>query len=188
MQGTELLIPLAEIAGVFVGFGALIAVRGAAASETHELVYIESVVSMAIWVVIAALVPVIVGGYGVTGHTLWVVCSLLALVLFAAIIIVVRRTPEHRAEADATWGAIPVMRLAMVFGSTIWLPIASIAVAFILVVVGLFPDQEQALYLTAVSLGLFEAGFLLLVLVFWQRYHSDATDGAGVGAPGGSSA
>ena len=187
MADTELLIPLAEIAGVFVGFGALIAVRSAATSETHELVYIESVVSMAIWVVIAALVPVIVGGYGVTGHALWVVCSLLALVLFAAIIIVVRRTPEHRAEADATWGAIPVMRLAVVFGSTIWLPIASIAVALVLVVVGLFPDQEPALYVTAVSLGLFEAGFLLLVLVFWQRYHSVATDRA-AGAPGGSSA
>ncbi len=36
MQDTELFLSLAEIAGVFVGFGALISIRSAGASDAHE--------------------------------------------------------------------------------------------------------------------------------------------------------
>ena len=82
MQDTELFLSLAEIAGVFVGFGALIAVRSGGPTEAHEVTYIRWVMSIAIWVVIAALVPVIISRYALTGHELWLVCSLLALVLF----------------------------------------------------------------------------------------------------------
>ena len=41
--------------------------------------------------------------------------------------------------------------------------------ALILVVLGLFPDQEPALYLTAVVLGLFLTALTLLWLVFEHR-------------------
>jgi hypothetical protein len=39
----------------------------------------------------------------------------------------------------------------------------------ILVVLGLFPEQEAALYLTAVVVGLFVAAVTLAELVFMQR-------------------
>jgi hypothetical protein len=51
-------------------------------------------------------------------------------------------------------------------------------VALILVVLGLFPDQEEALYLTAVVLGLFLAALTLLWLVFEHRRPGAATDEA----------
>jgi hypothetical protein len=70
MQGTDVLIPLAEIAGVFVGFGALIAVRSGTAMSTFELVQVRYVMMAGIWVVIAALAPTVVGSYGVAGHGL----------------------------------------------------------------------------------------------------------------------
>ncbi|MGD8487245.1 MAG: hypothetical protein PVG27_02690 [Chloroflexota bacterium] len=38
--------------------------------------------------------------------------------------------------------------------------------ALVLVVLGLFPDQETALYLTAVVAGLFGAAAMLFMLVF----------------------
>ncbi len=101
MQDTELFMGLAGIAGVFVGFGALIAVRSGGASEPQEVTYIRTVMSFAIWVVIAALTPVIISRYDITGHTLWMPCSLLALGLWLGLWIVGERTTEAR-EVVAT--------------------------------------------------------------------------------------
>ena len=53
---------------------------------------------------------------------------------------------------------------------------------------GLFPNQEQALYLTAVGLGLFMGAIGLFVAVFWQRRPSVAADAAALPASRGSSA
>ena len=58
--------------------------------------------SFAIWVVIAALTPVIVGRYDITGHALWMPCSLLALLLWLGLWIVGERTTEAR-EAVAAY-------------------------------------------------------------------------------------
>jgi len=170
MQDTELFLSLAEIAGVFVGFGALIAVRSGGPTEAGEVTGIRWVVSNAIWVVIAALAPIIISSYGVTGHQLWLVCSLIALILFVVMMTVNGRAPENRAEIAATLAATPRAIVAVVvYGFTIWLPMASLVLALALVALGLFPDQEQALYLTAVGLGLFMGAMGLLVMVFLQR-------------------
>jgi hypothetical protein len=55
-------------------------------------------------------------------------------------------------------------------------------------VLGLFPDQEPALYLTAVGLGLFMGALTLLFLVLSQRRPAGAFDPAALPATGGSSA
>jgi hypothetical protein len=167
MQDADLLVQLAGIAGVFVGFGALISVRSGGASGAHEVAYIGWVVSTAIWVVIAALAPVIIGRYGIAGHELWLVCSLLALVLFVVIITVNGTAPEMQEDrALVRAGRPPLWVVAVAAGSTIWLPSAALALALALVVLGLFPDQESALYLTAVGLGLFMGAIGLFVMVF----------------------
>lgn len=183
MQDTDLFLSLAEIAGVFVGFAALISVRSGGASDAHAVTYIRSVVTTAIWVVIAALAPVIVSRYGVTGHELWLVCSLLALVLLLSQWIANERTTESRELGAALSRAQTVGVVASYLG----LMIPTIA-ALILVVLGLFPDQEPALYLTAVGLGLFLGAFSLLMLVFTQGRPQTASDPAELPATGGSSA
>jgi len=170
MQDTELFLSLAEIAGVFVGFGALIAVRSGGPTQAGEVTGIRWVMSNAIWVVIAALAPIIISSYGVTGHQLWLVCSLIALILFVVMMTVNGRAPENRAEIAATLAATPRAIVAVVvYGFTIWLPTASLVLVLALVALGLFPDGEQALYLTAVGLGLFMGAMGLLVMVFLQR-------------------
>jgi len=60
--------------------------------------------------------------------------------------------------------------------------------ALVLIVLGLFPDQEPALYLTAVGLGLVMGALTLLLLVFSQRRPQTASDPATLPATGGASA
>jgi len=183
MQDTDLFLSLAEIAGVFVGFGALISVRSGGPSEAHEVSYIRWVVSAAIWVVVAALAPVIVSRYGISGHEIWAACSLLALLLFLGLGIVNRRTPEMREDVAAMPRAMMVREMAA--NSLFIFPMIA---ALVLVVLGLFPDQEPALYLTAVALGLFGDALVLLYLVFSQRSPQTASDPAALPATGGPSA
>ena len=183
MQDADLLLSLAGIAGVFVGFAALISVRSGDRSEAHEVTWIRWVVSLGVWVVIAAIVPVIVSRYGVTGHELWLVCSLLGLVLYLGLWIAGERTPEAR-ELGAAWSraqAVRVVARNLAFG-------VPVIAALVLIVLGLFPDQEPALYLTAVGLVLSHGAFTLLFLVLSQGRPQPASDQAGLLETGGSSA
>ena len=182
MQDADLLLSLAGIAGVFVGFGALISVRSGDRSEAHEVTWIRWVVSLGVWVVIAAITPVIVSRYGVSGHELWLVCSLLGLVLFLGLWIVTERTTEARELGAAYSRAQTVGTVA--FNLAFGVPVIA---ALVLIVLGLFPDQEPALYLTAVGLGLFQGAFSLLMLVFSQRHAQTASDPAELPATGGPS-
>jgi len=164
MQDTELFLSLAEIAGVFVGFGALIAVRSGGPSDAAEVTMIQWVLVNAVWVVVVALAPVTLARYGVAGHELWLVCSLVALASFVGMFIVWRRTPEARESMEGvSW--VEGLK-GMVLNDALLFPMSA---ALILVVLGLVPDQEPALYLSAVVLGLFLTALTLLVLVFMPR-------------------
>lgn len=175
MQDADLLVQLAGIAGVFVGFGALIAVRSGGASEVREVISdIRWVMSSAIWVAIAALVPIIVSRYGIAGHDLWLASSLFALVLFAVMIIVNAGAPENLEDVRAALDIQPRAKLALVMGPTFWLPTVLLVLALVLVALSLFPNQEPALYLTAVGLGLFTSAMQLFVTAFWRTSPASA--------------
>ncbi len=177
MQDTELFLSLAEIAGVFVGFGALITIRSSGAIEAGELSGLRWVMSSAIWSVIVALSPIFVVRYGVDGHGLWLACSLLALGLFGIMFVVNGRAPENLEDVAATFASTPRTQIALTMGSTFWLPMAGLLIALALVVSGLIPDREEALYLTAVGLGLFMAALGLFVTVFWQHRPAQPREG-----------
>jgi hypothetical protein len=164
MPGTEGFLELAGIAGVFVGFGALIAVRSGSTGDIVEVSEIRWVLINGIWVIGAALVPVTVGSYGIAGHELWLVGSLVAVASFWIMFIVWRRNPETR-ESFAG-----VSRTGAV-GSVIlnWLLLGPMLAALTIVVLGLAPNHEPALYLTAVVLGLFLTALTLLDLVFMPK-------------------
>jgi hypothetical protein len=61
MQDTELFLSLAEIAGVFVGFGALIAIRSGGATEDFDVASVGTVVWAGIAVIFVALVAIVLG-------------------------------------------------------------------------------------------------------------------------------
>jgi hypothetical protein len=167
MQGTELFLSLAEIAGVFVGFGALIAVRSGGAMQAGEITDVRWVVTTAIWVVIAGLAPIVVSTYGLVGHGLWLGCSLLALAFLIVMTAVFSLTPENRSELADNLATTPRALIVAVMVPTFWVPFVLIIIALVAVVLGLFPDQEHALYLTAVALGLLMSALMLFVGVFW---------------------
>jgi hypothetical protein len=164
MQDTDLFIHVAEIAGVFVGFGALIATRS---GPMRELSDIRWVVTTGIWVVLAALLPIFASRYGVGGHELWLLCSILALALFAIMLGVNARAPEIKAVRAATFASVPLRQIVMVMGPTFLLPTALLVLALVLVVSDLLPDVEEAIYLTALGLGLFMGAMGLFTSVFW---------------------
>jgi hypothetical protein len=163
MQDTELFMSLAEIAGVFVGFGALIAVRGGGPANAVEVAAISWVVMLATIVVASALAPVVLGRFGVAGHGLWLVCSVFALALFwGGFAVSEQLGAEQRAFAEAR---APLRARAGVelVGVAVWLPAT---VALVLVVLGAVPEQETALYFAAVVLFLMMDALLLLMVVF----------------------
>jgi hypothetical protein len=157
MPETDLLLSLAEIAGVLLGFGALISVRSASTSDAYELTYIRSVVETGTQVVMAALVPVTLSHYGMTGHEAWLLSSLVLLAVIWGMFAMSLRVPETRAIAVATPWARRTVTMAF---------FVPMHVALVLVVLGLVPDQEPALYLTAVGLLLFESASFLLSLAY----------------------
>ncbi len=182
MPGFDLFLALAEIAGVFVGFGALIAARGGDRVAVSGINDIRWVVTTGIWVVIVGLLPIIVSGYGLTGHALWLSCSLVALTLLVVMMVMYGTTPENRAEVAETQATMRWTVIALWAAPTFWLPAVALVIALVLVALGVFPDQERSLYLTAVALGLLMGALGLFVAVFWRPSGSVAR--TGLAAPG----
>jgi hypothetical protein len=168
MQEVGVLTALAEIAGVFVGFGALIAVRSGA-SDAFEVGYMRTVVGMGLLTVVAALAPVTLGGYDLSGHEVWALSSVVVLVGSLGLVAAMARTPEYRANWRAEL-ARTGWRWSDLGGWTLYaLYMGVIVLAPIVILLGLFPEQEAALYVTLVVLILLGAGWTLMYLVLAQR-------------------
>ncbi len=160
MQDTELFIALAEIAGIFVGFGALIAIRSAGDVDVSEVTAIGWVVWIGIFAMIAALAPVTLGRFGIDGHELWFACSVLALALWWGVNELLDRAWSERRSylrviGRARW------RYEWI-GLFTWLPAN---VAFVVILLGVRPDLEPALYFAATVLFLVMDAAILLMAV-----------------------
>lgn len=160
---TELFVHFAEIAGVFVGFGALISTRSSLPSEAHHTVYLRGVLELGVWVIIAALVPIALWYYGVEGPKLWRPCALLGLVLWAILVVLLTRTPESR-EIDHNPDRVD--RFFPIVGLPLHVILAG---SLLLILLGRWPAQDGALYVTALTTGVVFAGYTLLTLVLSQH-------------------
>ncbi|MFC1875106.1 hypothetical protein ACFLY3_03025 [Chloroflexota bacterium] len=156
-----LFVTIAEIAGIFVGFGALISVTRRAEIETPKLWRIRGLVTMGLGVIIAALVPIGLRRYGVTGHELWFTCSLIYLILNWTVSIWSLRKPEVRKLVITDARANPLV--AVFFWLLLEVPLQ---VPLFLILFGSLPNLEPALYTTAIFFALFEAAFVLTQLVY----------------------
>jgi L-asparagine transporter-like permease len=170
MQDADLFVGLAGIAGVFVGFAALIAVRSGGASDAVDVGYMRGVVSFGMLAVIAALAPVTVGRYALSEHQVWAVSSALVLVGLVVLLLVMARTPEYRANIAGYRSS----RLKSVESAASSVLAIAMGLAPIVIIVGVAPDLEAALYFTVVVLVLLGAGWVLLDLVYSQRSPADA--------------
>jgi hypothetical protein len=157
----ELFITIAEIAGIFVGFGALINVTRRDEIDKFKLWQIRALVTAGLGVIVVSLLPIAISRYGITGHNLWLICGLIYLFLNWFFSILVIRKPE-----------IKKVLTTQVKGSTKWsnslwimfeIPLN---VSLILILLGFYPELEPGLYTTAVFSQLFQAAFILSMLVF----------------------
>jgi hypothetical protein len=162
-QDIELFIAIAEIAGVFVGFGALISLTRQNMIELSQLGRLRGVVSIGLLVIVAALIPVGLSRYGVTGHDLWFVCSSIFLFLLWATTILSLRKSEYRDLLTKQTRESPL--LSMFFWILLEVPIN---ISLVLTVIGIYPDLEPAFYTTALLFHLFEAAFILVQIVNYQ--------------------
>jgi len=149
---------------VFVGFGALIAVRSAGASDAFEVGYMRGVVSMGLLVVLAALAPMTFAIYPIGDQQVWVFSSVVVGVGILGSFVALSRSPEM-ADID-----MELPRRVEVVTRAVWV-IWLIAVMLIpiVIVLGLAPDLDAALYTTVVVLLLLWDAVLLLQLVFRRR-------------------
>jgi hypothetical protein len=166
MQDTELFMELAGIAGVFVGFGALISIRSGGASEPQEVSPVRITVAMGVMAIIGALAPVTLGRYDLTAHQIWALSSVLVLGGTIGISFMHIRSPEYKAYA-ASFGRL---KPSDVVGIMAWvLLVGGMALAPVVIVLGVAPDLEAALYFTVLVLILLLAAWSLMSLVFAQR-------------------
>jgi hypothetical protein len=164
MQDADLFMELAGIAGVFVGFGALIAVRSGGASNAFEVAWMRGVVTLGLVAVLGALAPVVISRYGLTEHEVWALSSVLFLVGFVGIFAINNLSPEARVADEGIPRRVLVARFA------VWVP--SVIVLFlspIAIILGVAPVREEALYFTLVALALLGSAIALLMLVFTGR-------------------
>jgi hypothetical protein len=187
MQDADLFMELAGIAGVFVGFGALIAVRSGGPSEAQEVTPVRGVVMLGMMTVIGALAPVTIGRYDLTDHQVLALSSVLVLVGSLGLTYLHSRTPEFNEAMEASTSRRS--RAGEVVEMAAWVLLVGGAVlALIIVMLGLLPDLEAALYFTVLALILLLATWALLELVFMQRRPLTSSDPAEPPATGGSSA
>jgi hypothetical protein len=184
MQDADLFLSLAGIAGVFVGFGALIAIRSGGATEEYDVASVGMVVWGGITVVFIALVPVAMSRFDIPAHALWLACSLIALALFWIRNEVVQRISREVPALKTIYPRRTRWWMELV-GMAFWAPMT---VALVAIALGLFPDQEPTLYFASVVLLLLMDAWLLLLVVFSVGRPQAASDPAVLAAPGGSSA
>lgn len=171
MTDAGLFVAIAEIAGVFVGFGALISVTRRRDIEPEALGAIRAVVTTGLTVVIAALIPVALDAYRLGERTTWFVASLAFLALSWAIIALSLRAPATREFLDRRVRTQPGPSLFY------WVALeAPIQVPLILAVLGVFPDLDRAFYLTALAFNLFQAAFVLAQFVYAQDRGDPSVD------------
>jgi hypothetical protein len=159
----ELFIALAELAGIFVGFSALISVTHKDEFDQAQLVRIRGVVTIGLVVIVVALVPIGLSRYGITDHPLWFISSLIYFSLNWVGIISGFRHAENR---ELMKKETQTHLASQVF---FWLLLeVPLQIPLILTLLGWYPHLEPAFYTTALLFYLFEGVFILTQLVYLQ--------------------
>ena len=158
-----LLVAIAEIAGIFVGFGALIGVTRPDEIAAAQLARLRGLVTIGLTLIIAALVPVALDLYGFIDHHLWFLASIIFYALNWFVIILSFRDPVNRELMKTETQTRPV--ISILFWLLLEVPLHLL---LILTILGLFPHLEPAFYTTALLFSLFQAAFALVQLVYSQ--------------------
>lgn len=168
MENVDVFVTIAEIAGVFVGFAALISATRRPDIEGFQLSQIQALVTIGLLVVVAALVPVGLAAYGMSERALWVTSAFIYLVINWVSSVLALRRPENRFFARNQLRASPAS------AALFWVLELLVQVPLLLVIFGVNQDLDRAFYLTAIVVHVFEAALILAQLVYSQAAKREA--------------
>ncbi len=156
-------LAIAEIAGVFVGFGALISVTQHGGINYFERGLVRGCVTSGLIAMAASLLPAGIAFYGLDAHALWAPSAALFLALDWLVVVVMNRTPDNRQFLAGARRSRPWL------WRSFWLLEVGLQIPLWLIVLGVTSAPDVALYATAVLFCLAQAGYVLGMLVYVQR-------------------
>jgi len=149
-------IDLASIAGIFVGFAALIT----ASDDDDSPVLIKGIVNIGMLTLAGALIPILLATYGIEEYLLWRLSSgvFFVMIWFSLMHPTTRKflTTQFRIDFKA----------ALFFWVFIETPIQ---LPLILAIFGAYPTLHNGFYITSIILNLIQAGYLLVQFVHATR-------------------
>ena len=145
---------LAQIAGIFIGFGALISVSKNLAATEKEAGDLAAIVYIGIMVVVGALIPILLDRYGLNPDLSFKVGAIVFLLMAWGAAI---------ANRAAIFDAIKTKPVGAIF---FWTQEALVQIPLFLILAGTFSHLTEAFYLTALVISTFEAAQMLVGLVF----------------------
>lgn len=157
----DLFISLSAIAGIFIGFGALITVS--TPNDNITLGLLRGIVSVGLLTLVGCLIPVLLGRYGIQNDLLWRWSSGVFFVLIWFSLL----HPKARQVFIAQFKLN--LKAALFFWIVIEIPIQ---LPLILIIFGAYPNLHAALYTTAIILNLVQAGILLVQIVYTEKSES----------------
>ncbi len=145
---------LAQIAGIYIGFGALISASKSSEATKQEAQTLATIVYIGIMVVVGALLPLLLDRYGLNiDWSLRIGAIVLLAMAWVGIF--------------AMWSnALEAIKATPGLTAFFWVQEAAIQFPLILILAGAFSPHAEALYLTALVVAAFEAAQLLVGLVF----------------------
>ena len=153
------LLAIAEIAGVFVGFAALVTVvsgRAGAESRHDDAFRLVGVVIVSAQVIAAALVPIVLDRFGLSQSTTWRVSGGLIFVANWCMILFWNRVTQGFAAMHLQMRTLSI---------TAWTLEVFYQGPLLLCVVGTWQNQAPAFYLLALMVGVLQATLLMVSLV-----------------------
>jgi hypothetical protein len=148
----DILISLASIAGVFIGFAALIT----ASKDDSIPIILKGIVNIGLLTLVGALLPILIGKYGIEGNYLWQLSSGIFLLLIWFGILHPTSRPFLIAQFRLD------IKAALFFWIFIEIPIQA---PLFLSIFDVYPSLHVAFYITSIILNLVQAGILLVQYV-----------------------
>jgi hypothetical protein len=151
-------LAIAEIAGVFVGFGALIGVAGI--SSGRDLNQLPALVTLGLLVILTALLPVGLSYYSIDPEWFWRICAIIFLVAIWCSTIFAMTNAGMKARTAETTRKSPLFSVGL---TALELGIQG---PLLLCAFAVWVDLAEAFYVTAILVNLMQASMFMVKLVF----------------------
>ena len=153
------LFAIAEIAGVFIGFAALVTIvssRGTDEPRHEDTFKLANVVIINVMIITAALVPVVLNRYGLAPSAVWRISSGFLFVANLLQIVFLSRTTQGYAAGFSQRRVLPFAVLSL--SPFFYVPL-------LLCIFGIKQSLAPAFFLTAIVAAIFQTSLLFADLV-----------------------